>query len=545
MSARLPDNERERLAALREYGVLDTPRELAYDDLVKLAASICRVPIAAMTFVDEDRQWFKARIGLDAEQTSRSQSFCAHAILDPASVMEVEDAAVDDRFRTNELVVGSPGIRFYAGAPLLTDDGLALGALCVIDVKPRHLSEEQIEALKALGRQVMALLDLRKSMSHLQIGAVELREALLAAESSHRAKEVFLSNMSHELRTPLNGLIGMADLLSATPLNARQTRYVETMRASGAQLLEVLTGVLQISESGAIEADLVEIPTELPLLARDVVELMRPAAVAKGLALSMTVDAPLHAPVLADQNCLRQVLTNLLGNALKFTEHGSVELRMRHLKTADSTIRVRLEIEDTGIGIPTDRLDAIFDHFVQADDRLSRAYGGSGLGLSISRGIVMRMGGNLSVSSAVGKGSVFSFELDMNLVPQATNLRPCRVLVVEDNEVNTIVITAMLEHKGCVVSHVANGLEAVQILKRERFDMVFMDLQMPVMDGVTATREVRATEPGTEHVPIVAVTASAMEEDEQICRQAGMDGLIRKPISERLIAEALERFVLR
>jgi signal transduction histidine kinase len=541
VSAPFPPNEEARLAALRGYDVLDSAPELAFDDLVRLASTICGTPIAAISLIDNDRQWFKAMHGSSLTSTPREDAFCAHAILQPSETLVVENAALDDRFADNPLVTAGPRIRFYAGAPLVDPEGNALGTLCVISPEPKELSDEQKSALEALSRQVMAQLELRRTVKQLEQQSENLSEALVVAEESNRAKQTFLTNMSHELRTPLNGLIGVTDLLRTTPLNAKQTRYLDTIRKSGQNLLSVLTTILEFSENRSGRIDLIPQATELVPLIRDIVDLMQPAALAKGLHLSWGVDSALHRPCLVDALRLRQVLANLVGNGIKFTEQGTVEIRVRKVQQAREKPRIRFEIEDSGIGIPADRLQTIFGEFVQVDDGPARVYGGTGLGLATSRAIVERMGGELNVTSAVGQGSVFSFDIELEPAGPAHGRH--RVLVVEDNEVNTIVITAMLEQNGCVVEHAANGLEAVRKLQQERFDMVFMDLQMPEMDGVTATREVRAMEPEEERTPIVAVTASAMDEDEQICRQAGMDGLIRKPINDRIIAEALHRFL--
>lgn len=228
-----PPDELARIEALQAYAILDTPREQAYDDIVALASAICRTPIALVSLVDRDRQWFKAQVGVEAAQTPREHALCAHALLRPDEVMVVNDARADPRFRDNPLVTGQPHIRFYAGAPLITPAGHALGTICVIDRAPRELTAPMVQALRALSRQVVAQL--------------ELRRALFAAESAGRAKSAFLQNIGHEVRTPLNGVMGMLELLQATPLDAEQAEYVAIARGAAQTLLQTVQGVLDYS----------------------------------------------------------------------------------------------------------------------------------------------------------------------------------------------------------------------------------------------------------------------------------------------------------
>jgi two-component system, sensor histidine kinase len=228
-----PRDESARIHALHAYAILDTPPDRAYDDIVALASAICGTPIALVSLVDRDRQWFKARLGLEAAQTPREHAFCAHALVNPAEVMVVNDARADARFRDNPLVTGQPHIRFYAGAPLVTPAGHALGTICVIDRTPRELPAPMVEALRALSRQVVAQL--------------ELRRALCNADSANRAKSAFLDNMGHEVRTPLNGVMGMLELLGATPLTGEQAEYVAIAQGSAWSLLETLERVLDYS----------------------------------------------------------------------------------------------------------------------------------------------------------------------------------------------------------------------------------------------------------------------------------------------------------
>lgn len=540
MRAPLPPNEEARLRALHEYEILDTPPEQAYEDLVQIASSICGTSIAAVSLIDRDRQFFKASKGLEFRETPRELSFCSFTILDPESLLVVEDATKDPRFLGNDLVTDVPHIRFYAGAPLVTEGGEAIGSLCVIATEPKSISAEQKAALAALARQTMAQLELRRSNRLIERQAHELERALDATEQAMQARSQFVSNMSHEIRTPLNGVLGMTDLLESTNLSDRQRRYVSMIRQSGEGLLNVLNGLLEVSQSANAST---EIQTPVRGLIEEIVALMQPAAVTKRLRLNARVDDGLAVPVEVDAMRVRQILTNLVGNAIKFTTDGWVEVRAKIVGSETDRVRVRIEVEDTGVGMPTPTTGDGFQKYEESDVARSHTFGGAGLGLSITRRFVESLGGTLEFRTEAGIGTTFAFEIDLS-VPEAFRLRRGRrVLVVDDNEVNSMVISAMLEQNGCEVELAENGLEAVEMMRKESFDLVFMDLMMPVMDGATATREVRAMEEPSRHTPIVAVTASALDEDAVRCREAGMDEVIRKPINERVIVDALDRFL--
>jgi len=536
VSVPVPRNEEERLKSLYAYEILDTDSEAAYDDLVRLAATICGVPIAAISLVDRTRVWYKARYGMALAELPRAEALCSYTILNPDGMLIVNDAQTDPRF-PGYASTSVPGIVFYAGAPLVSQEGVAIGSLCVAAPNAHSLSEEQMDALRALASQALAQLELRRSLRELKAKSDALSEALGKAESSTRAKSVFLANMSHEVRTPLNGVIGMAEILASTPLSERQRRYVDAIRRSGEGLLGMLNDVLEVVQSEGTEPNLEGVV--LASLLEELVGMMQPAAEAKRLWIDLQVDAPLRNPVKADALRLRQVITSLLANAIRFTERGWIQVRAEVLGGTSERRKVRFEIQDSGIGIPPERQTALLN---SSEEDIAASAGGGGLGLVLCRRLLANMGGKLAIESELGVGSTFSFKLELDTIDPKVDQRPKRVLVVEDNEVNSMVISAMLEQNGCEVACVENGALAVDLMSREQFDMVFMDLHMPEMDGVTATRRVRAMESGTVHTPIVAVTASAFTEEEARCRDAGMDGLIRKPINERLVREALSQY---
>ena len=805
MTPPIPHNEVQRLEALREYDILDTLPEQAYTDIALLAAAICGTPIAAISLIDGDRQWFKAIVGLDAQETPRDVAFCAHAILAP-DLFVVPNALADERFRDNPLVTDAPDIRFYAGAPLMTPEGFALGSLCVIDRTPRTLTPEQSQALEALGRQVMGQLQLRRQVAALQkveqaraaldarlaricsnapgmfyqfalrpdgstsfpfvsdgcrrifglepeqlqtdskllwdvvhpddhaslarsfadsaaslapwrwegrtvlasgeqvwvqgastaerqadgtvcwdgllmdvsdrkeaqdalarqqeftqavlenmadgivacdpagtltlfnratrefhglpavplppeqwaehfdlyqedgispmptgqipllralhgqtvrgaemviapkhgprrtmvcdgralvgaagqrLGAVvvmhdvteqkqvetQLRLARDQALASTRAKSEFLANMSHEIRTPMNGVIGMTDLLLETALSDEQRDHAQTIKRSGESLLLIINDILDFSKIESGKMTLEHAPFDLRALMAEVAALLRPPALEKGITLDCCFPPDLPASFRGDAARLRQVLMNLAGNAVKFTARGGVALTVSG-RADGPDVALALTVRDTGIGIPPARQSAIFESFTQADGSTTREYGGTGLGLTISRHLVELMGGRISVESEAGAGSRFTVSLslarcDGPAAPAAPAARAAtdqgrlglRVLLAEDNPTNMKLARRLLEKWGCTVDAVGNGQEASRAALDRAYDVVLMDVQMPVMDGLAATAAVRAAERGTgRRVPIIAMTANAMQGDRECCLEAGMSDYISKPI---------------
>ncbi len=799
----IPHNEAQRLEALREYGILDTLPEQAYTDIVLLAAAICQTPIATISLIDGGRQWFKATIGLEAQETPRAEAFCAHTILQPG-LFVVPDARADERFQDNPHVTSAPFVRFYAGTPLLTPEGYALGSLCVIDQIPRCLTADQAQALEALGRQVMGQLQLRRhleeqrkteqarktlderlrrilanvpgmfyqfvlrpdgstafpfvsggcrrifglepeqlqedalllqsiihpddrdslmqsfaasaaslkpwqwegrtvhscgrqiwiqgaSMPERQadgsvrwdgllmdvsdrkeaqaalarqqeftqavlenmadgivacdavgtltlfnratrefhglpaapippgqwaehfdlyradgltpmpteeiplfqalqgqpvqgvemviapkdgprrttlsdgraffdeagekLGAVvvmhditeqkqvemQIRLARDQALASTRAKSEFLANMSHEIRTPMNGVIGMTALLLETSLTDEQCDQARTIKSSADALLTVINDILDFSkiESGKMTVE--QTPFDLRVVMAEVADLLQPRAQEKGITLSSSFPFDLPRRLQGDPVRLRQVLMNLVGNAVKFTLQGGVRLSAEWRADSSPNIALTLTVQDTGIGILPERQAAIFESFTQADGSTTREYGGTGLGLAISRHLIGLMGGQITLESQAGRGSLFTVSLalprgvepDVQEDAARTLQDPLglRVLLAEDNPTNMKLARRLLEKWGCAVEGVGNGQEATCALARAQYDVVLMDVQMPVMDGLAAATAVRAAEQGTgRRIPIIAMTANAMQGDRECCLEAGMTDYLSKPI---------------
>ncbi len=382
-----------------------------------------------------------------------------------------------------------------------------------------------------------------------------LREATAAAEAASEAKSGFLANMSHEIRTPLNAVIGLAHLLQRTPLSTEQAHYVQNIQLSGKSLLGIVNDVLDLSKIEAGEMGLERTTFSLRDVGSSLYALFEAQARNKGLILAMTPDTTLPDALQGDPTRLRQVLVNLLGNAIKFTEHGQVALSIQALAAPAGHCRLRLEVRDTGVGIADDVLPMIFAPFSQADASTTRRFGGTGLGLSITKRLVELMGGQLGVQSTPGQGSCFWVELPFEL-GDATQLAPAvqghgdgprlqgvRVLLVDDSDINLQVAGRLLELEGAQVQPARDGAEALRWVQQHAdFDIVLMDVQMPVMDGLEATRRIRAM-PKRAGLPIVALTAGNTDTEHRRAREAGLQDILSKPIDPELLVQGVRRLL--
>jgi signal transduction histidine kinase/CheY-like chemotaxis protein len=449
-------------------------------------------------------------------------------------------------------------------ARVMIDDAMrsvALGFMCLLYLGYMTVAaRQQLRTLRRsirLGFENGELVDtLGAEITRREGTESELRSARERAEAANQAKSEFLATMSHEIRTPMNGILGMLRIVRDSPLTPDQHEHLETAAGSADTLLELINDILDFSKIEAGRLEIEQIPFAPAATMKTVVDLLRPRAAAKGLELTTDFDPRLPAALLGDPTRLRQVLFNLLGNAIKFTDRGRVTLSARCDALDPAIASVTLAVRDTGIGMDCETVARLFTVFSQADSSMSRRFGGSGLGLAISQKLVEAMGGKITVESTAGGGSTFSFVLPLaRPAVEAPPRHPAdqearyvppvlrgRLLVVEDDRVNQRVIGHFLRQMGLDLTFVENGHDAVQAATTTPWDAILMDCQLPGLDGLEATRRIRAQLAGRT-LPILALTANASIADRAACLAAGMDDFLTKPVRRELLAGALERWL--
>ena len=535
-AAPLPQNEDERLAELLSYDVLDTEAEQLFDDLTALASQICETPIALISLIDPDRQWFKSRVGLDAEETSREIAFCSHAILQE-EVFEISNATLDPRFHDNPLVTGAPDIRFYAGAPLITPSGHAIGTLCAIDRKPKTLTEAQRASLQTLSKSVVAHLELKRKNREL--------------ERTSQFKSDFLSYVSHEIRTPLNAINTFSQLLEgeAQKLNLPSsfTTPLSHVSQSGERLLEIVNSVLDIKQIEAGKMRVMPRAVNTKDFFTHLFSLTKIRAEDSGIVFSTSIDNAVPDSLFFDDTKFGQVALNLLSNAIKFTNHGkSVKAQVKY-----KSGKVIFNVIDQGIGMSDDDQKRLFTPFERMEN--ARQISGTGLGLNISKRLVELMDGSIKVSSKLNHGTRISVTLPADalsanqfveaqprsFVAQVNIDNSVNVLVVEDHYINQVVIQTLFEKLGVSLSVVSTGEEGVEYAKSNPVDLVLMDLNLPGIQGDEATVKIKGFKP---NLPIVALTADVITQPEHL-REQGLDDVLTKPIESSELVRVLNHYL--
>jgi PAS domain S-box-containing protein len=788
----LTENEADRIAALESYQVLDTLPEKDYDAITRLASYICEAPIALISLIDVDRQWFKSKVGLQVSETPRTDAFCRYTILSD-EILEVPDALLDELFVDNVLVTGEPKIRFYAGAPLVDDNGHRLGSLCVIDSVPRKLTFEQRDALTTLSREVISHLTLRKQKKELEenlklhneffnlfnnspeIHCVMDRETnielinesvthilgftpresvgrpiwyffppedrervlhiveeglksskkayeletrivtksgqmkwvswsviakgdswyasgrditdqkqmlaeleqlslvaskvsngvvisnadnkvmwindafekitgyhILDVQNNHlgdvlkgeltdlsiiqkarelskakqsfevdlliyrkdgqplwvsvinsiildsygnidkyveviiditakkkaeheliatkeealqlnRAKDMFISVMSHEIRTPLNAVIGISQLLMDDNPAPSQKENLNILKFSADNLMTLINDVLDFTkvETGNIELEKVNV--DMRDLVNSVINSMQFKAQAKGIYLKAQVDDSLPQFIKGDKTRLCQILLNLVGNSLKFTEKGGIVIDLKVIEQTPNEVRIRFEVSDTGIGIAADKINTVFESFKQADANITRLYGGTGLGLAITKRLVELHDSRVNVESVYGQSSKFWFtitfnkgknNLDTNTNNEVRIGLKLNVLVVDDNHINRLLIDKVLKKWGIAADFAENGLIALEKIEAKHdYDVVLMDIHMPEMGGLEATKILRSKDDAySQQLPVIALTASMLNNQMDMIGDAGMNDYMLKPFDQKTLYDKISKF---
>ncbi|MGO4770828.1 ATP-binding protein [Flavobacterium sp. W22_SRS_FK3] len=532
------NNEKGRLAALKRYNILDTLPDHAFDDATKLVSYICGVPIAHISFIDENRQWFKSEVGIGLSEIPREISFCQYTIME-SKMVEIPDTLLNDRFKEDPNVTGGFKVRFYAGIPLTTPDGYNIGTICAIDHVTKELNENQRNALSIIAKHVINQLELSTKN-------IELDTQKKIAERAVLVKDSFLANMSHEIRTPLNAIIGFTDLLAQTNLDIMQRDYIDSVQIAGENLLLIINDILDLSkiESGNLTIDAQ--PFNLKKTLKHTYNLLKVKAPA-AIEFNLFVDTELPEIVIGDQGRLNQILVNLTGNALKFTEEGEVTISVKKISETADHYSLRFSVKDTGIGIHEEKLKTIFDRFTQAEESTTRRFGGTGLGLNIVKQLVELQNAEIHVKSKEGRGSEFFFVLTYKKAnhidtPIETRFEQhpgkLKILLCEDNVLNQKLTKSVISNFGFELDIAENGEEGIDLLSKNKYDLVLMDLQMPVKDGYQTTEYIRNKMNLT--IPIIAMTAHSLVGEQERCYNVGMDAYVPKPFKQAMLLEAIK-----
>jgi len=534
-------NEAKRLNALNSLEILDTESDPRLDQLVKLASLIADTPIALLSLVDKDRQWFKAKVGLDVDETPRDISFCGHAILAEDHLFEIPDATMDERFKSNPLVTSGPGIKFYAGNQLKTTEGHSIGTLCVIDKSPKKLTSHQQQQLKILSEEIMSYLEDQKKVSRLK--------------SDVNSKAAFVASLSHELRTPLTSVIGFADVLASIvrkdPFEKESAlKNVQILKSSSEHLLGLIGDILDFSK---LEARKFNLNQETFPLNKALKQIYNTLSIqAEKYDVSFNLQSSMSAPefIYADLTLLKQIFINLGSNAIKFSSGESVEINV----DTSSIKKQHLSIDfiDTGIGMSEKEAERVFRPFTQANDKIASKFDGTGLGLAITKEIVELMDGKVTlVRSKKGIGTHFKIEipfvekiLDNDSSKRSsplTNiseiLHEKKILIVDDIKENRFLVRHYLKDFDVEFKDAVNGQDAINKFN-DHFDYILLDMQLPDINGIEVFNHLK--DKAKPHQKFIAFTASSTRKGIKECLNHGFSAYLTKPFNTQTILEALK-----
>ena len=565
-------DEEARIAKLHEYQVLNTKVEPTFERLTDLVKTFFHMPIVAITFMDEEIQYLKSPHGLgDICTTTRGVAICNYTVLSD-NIFVVPDLSIDERFINNDLVTANPNLRFYAGAPIILHEDnkeYRLGSLCLMDTKPNY------DFTELQGKHLA-------QFALMAADALQLQKKQRLAKHANDMKSDFLANMSHEIRTPMNGIMGMIDMLDETSLSHEQKNYVDNIKVSTEHLLVIINGILDLSKVEAGKMTIDTVPMSLANVCNEVVTLFAPKASQRSLILDYNYDKQLSSYVEGDPVRFKQIFSNLISNAIKFTrEGGRISINVRQSKNCDcDEFMARAEatevtasmanyddmtfcitVTDTGVGIKAESLNAIFDAYNQADKSTHRLYGGTGLGLSVCKSLVSMMGGHIWANSVVGEGTTFKVLLPLKLIEkeeytawqQANHIDIApewhyngHILLVEDDNVNAMIAQKALRGSGHLVTHVTDGQKAIDefTANPKRYDIILMDHHMPIMDGMQATIELHQRFDADSLPPIIALTANAMDGEREKYLQVGMQDYCSKPFKKEQLNALVQYWLM-
>ena len=540
-----PDNEAERINRIAELSLEQFPKSEILQNVCEIAGLVTQCDMVAVTVVGKDKQLIlanelseeaKHKAGDISQSMPRHDSFCNHTVAGNRS-FEVTALASDPRFKNNPTVIGSPNFKFYSGVPIKTEENEALGSVCALNFSERSgLSDAQVKALENLARiayreiihietSKTARYQLKKMELESKLRqnlAAELEKQRLAAIEQANFKSEFLANMSHEIRTPLNGVIGIAEILKDTGLTEEQFGYTETLLGSAENLLRIINDILDISKIEAGQMTYEEVPFCLKSELAKTADNLAIKAHEKGIEVILEIDPQFPVEVIGDPVRISQILYNIAGNSVKFTETGFVQIKLEN----PANDLVRISVIDTGIGMDEEGVKTLFEKFSQADTSITRRFGGTGLGMAIVKNLVEAFNGNIDVSSVIGQGTTISIDLKLpcsndsdakeaNDVFDRSHVENKRILVVDDIELNRIIIKRPLLASGAIVLEASAASEAIDKISAlatnaESLDLVITDLNMPGSSGLDLCRAIRKD---NRKVPIIMLSSSGLTEE--------------------------------